>query len=400
MREDNNKQILVVDDEEVVTDVLSGILTEYGYTCKITTDPSTALEMIKIFPFACVLSDIRMLELSGIELMEKAKEINPDIDFIMVTALDNVNTAVKAIKMGACDYIVKPFDAQEILASVNNVIRSREERETESEKPTIANANNAEIRRREIEDAMQIFASTSNAAIISKDEKYEIQTVRELINGLARNLTQSFQIVAEICGTDEKVYSKMVVEHSERVEFFAINVAKRVSMPHGLRNMIAAAALLHDIGKIGMVVPTATPDNCLSKQDKQIYKAHPMHGAALVEPIKYLRTASWFIRHHHEKYGGGGYPDGLKGNEIPIGSRIIAVADAYDRYKYLRQQDEEYSEEKTRAHIRKGSGELFDPAVVKHFLGFLNELDHEENSGGIKKYGRRIWEQLRAPNKR
>ena len=360
MREDSNKKILVVDDEKAVTNALSEILMEHGYTCKKTTDPSAALDMIKAEPYVLVLSDIRMPELSGIELMKKAKEINPEIDFILITAVDHVDTALEAVKMGACDYITKPFNMEEIIASVDNAIRNREGKETEYKIQTIANTENAAIR----------------------GEMRITQTIHEF--------AQHFQIVAELFGTDGEVYSKMVMEHSERVEFLAINVAKRIGLPPGLRRSIATAAILHDIGKIGMVSPTSTPDNCLGSQDKQICKMHPVRGEVLVHPISFLRTASLLIRHHHEKYGGGGYPDGLKGEKIPLGSRIIAVADAYDRYKDLLQQTKGalLAEEEAKSYIKKGSGELFDPKVVKPFLAYLDE--HEQDEEFLKKMGRRI----------
>jgi len=334
----------------------------------MTTDPSAALDMIKSEPYVLVLSDIKMPGLSGIELMKKVKKIDPDIEFIMVTAVNDTNIAIKAIKMGACDFIIKPFDVGEIVESVNDVIRSREEKETGPAIQTIASANNTDSKseeEREIESAMQVFASADNAPVGSEG----------ITKCLAQDLVQTFQIAAEFFGTDGKVYSEMVIKHSERVESLVINVAKRIKLPPILRAQIADAALLHDIGKIGMVVPATNYDNCLGKQDKQIYKMHPVRGEALVEPIRFLRTASLFIRHHHEQYGGGGYPNGFKGDKIPIGSRIIAVADAYDRCKYLPQQDDEDSEKKARAYIRKCSGELFDPKIVKRFLTYLNELD-------------------------
>jgi len=371
----------------------------------MTIDPSAALDMIKAEPYALVLSDVKMPKLSGIELMKKAREIDPSLHFIIITAVDSASTAIKAVKMGAYDYIIKPFDIEEIIESVNNAIRDREKKETPPAIQTIANDFNAEGKseeKREIETAIQVLASENGTIGSNGERRMEPdirieQPIHEIINGLAQDFAQSYQIATEFFGTDRKVYSEMVIEHSERVEFLAVNVAKRMKLPPGLRAQIAAAAFLHDIGKIGMAVPAVNPNNYLSKQDKQIYEKHSTRGEALVEPMKFLRTASWFIRHHHEKYGGGGYPDGLKGEKIPIGSRIIAVADAYDRFKNLLQQGEEDSEKKARAYISKGSGKLFDPTVVKRFLTYLDELD-EENSGFLQKQGKRLRKRMRAPN--
>jgi len=340
MREDDSKQILVVDDEELVTDILSQILIEEGYMCKRTMDPFAALDMIKAEPYALVLSDIRMPGMNGIELMEKAKEISPDIDFIMVTAVVNTDTAIKAVRMGARDYITKPFDMDEIIARVNNVFGGSEEGEIESEIQTTQPANGE-------------------------------------ADGLAWHFAQSLQIVAKLVGTDE-AYSKIVIEHSKRVAISAVNVAKKMKLPSEERIIIASAALLHDIGKMGM--PPAlitTPYNNLSIRDKQIYDTHPMRGAAIVKPIKSLGAVEASIRHHHEKYGGSGYPDGLKGEKIPMGSRVIAVADAYDRDKYLSQQGEEYFEQKAEPHIRSDTDKLFDPEIVEQFLKYLEEREEE-----------------------
>lgn len=353
MSEHRNKPILVVDDEEAITDMLSKILMAHGYTCKTTNNPFTALDMIKAEPFACVLSDIRMPEMNGFELMKKAKEIKPDIDFIMISVVGTSEAAIKAVKMGACDYISKPFDMEEIIASVNNALKSREERE--------------------IEDEIQIT-----------------RTVSVEMNGSAWEFAQSLHIVATLVETGE-AYSRMVVEHSRRVTVSAVNVAKKMKLSSDERRQIASAATLHDIGKIGM--PDAlltTPYNSLSIQNKQLYNTHGIRGEDIVRPIKSLVTAASFIRHHHEKYGGGGYPDGLKGEKIPLGSRIIAVADAYDRYKDLLQQTKGalLAEEEAKSYIKKGSGELFDPKVVKPFLAYLDE--HEQDEEFLKKMGRRI----------
>jgi len=332
MREDGNKQILVVDDEELITDVLSKILMEQGYTCKTTIDPFTALDMIKAEPYALVLSDIRMPGMNGMELMKKAKDINPDINFIMVTAVGTADTAIKALRMGARDYITKPFDIEEIITRVNNALRSDEGGEIEPE--------------------IQIT-----------------QPINGEINGSTWDFAQSLQIVAKLVGTD-KAYSKMVIEHSKRVAVSAVNVAKNMKLPPEERIIIASAALLHDIGKIGM--PSSlltTPYNNLSIRDKQIYDTHPMRGEAIVRPVKSLRTVAPLIKHHHEEYSGSGYPDGLKGENIPLGSRIIAVANACDRDRYLRQQGEEYF--KAEPHIRDDEGKLFDPEIVEQFSKYL-----------------------------
>jgi len=336
----NNKQILVVDDEELVTDVLSEILKENGYKCDRTIDPFAALDMIKAEPYALVLSDIRMPQMNGIELMKKAKEINPDIDFIMVTAVGTADTAIKALRMGASDYITKPFDMDEIIASVDSALKNREESK--------------------IKDEIQITQPTN-----------------EEMNSPAWHFAQSLQIVAKLVGSDE-AYSKMVIEHSKRVAASAVNVAKKMKLSSDERMQIASAAILHDIGKIGM--PSSlltTPYNSLGIREKQLYNTHPIRGEGIVKPIKALETVGAFIRHHHEKYGGGGYPDGLKGDKIPIGSRIIAIADAYDRNKHLRLQGEEYFEQKATPHIKDDTGKLFDPKIVGQFLSYLKELEED-----------------------
>jgi len=342
MNENSSKQILVVDDEKLITDVLSNILIEQGYMCQTTIDPFAALDMIKAEPYALVLCDIRMPKLNGIELMKKVKETKPDIDFIMVTAVGTADMAIKAIRMGAHDYITKPFDAEEIIASVNNAFKNREKREISS---TVHNMMGL-------------------GTLIA-------QPTDKSINSLASALAQSLHIVAKLFGVD-KEYSRMVIEHSRQVAISAGNVAEKMKLPLEERGQIVSAALLHDIGKMGMPpLLLTTPYDNLNLQDKRMYETHPVRGEAIVEPFKPLSKAALFIKHHHEKYGGSGYPDGLKGENIPIGSRIIAIADAHERNKYLSQQGEE-------PHIRDDTGELFDPKVVKLFFKYNIKKQEEE----------------------
>ena len=336
MSEYSDKQILVVDDEEVVTEMLSEILTENGYKCDRTIDPFAALDMIEAEPYVLVLSDIRMPGMNGLELMKKAQKINTDIDFIMITAVGNADTAIRAFRMGVCDYITKPFDVDEIIASVNKAFKNRESSE--------------------IEEEIQIT-----------------QPINGDMDAPARHFAQSLQVVAELVGAG-KGYSKMVIEHSKRVAVSAVDVARNMGRTPRECAQIVSAALLHDIGKIGMPDSLlTTPYNNLNSRDKQIYNAHPVRGEIIVKPIEALTTAALFILHHHEKYGGGGYPDGLREQRIPIGSRIIAVADAYDRDKYLRLQGEKYFKQKAATHIGDDTERLFDPEVVEQFLKYLKE---------------------------
>jgi putative nucleotidyltransferase with HDIG domain len=159
--------------------------------------------------------------------------------------------------------------------------------------------------------------------------------------------------------------------HSERVTEYSLSIASKMGLDEKEKNLIRYAGLLHDIGKIGISDSVLHCPTSLSDRDFAIVKDHTMFGDAILSPLKFLVDAQVIIRHHHERFDGAGYPEGLKGDAIPLASRIIAVADSYDAMTSDRPYRSAMPREKAVAEIRANSGTQFDPSCVDAFIAYI-----------------------------
>jgi putative nucleotidyltransferase with HDIG domain len=330
-------RILVVDDEEPIREIVASMLGAAGYVCKQAGSGMEALAVLNTgAEFELMLSDLMMADLDGIGLLERTKEKYPDMPVVMVTAVHDISVALAAIRNGAYDYLLKPFEREQLL---NTVSRALENRRLKVENRTYQ----------------------TNLESLVKARTDQLQAAMS-------SLERSYDITLEALGDALDLKDRETEGHSRRVTLFTIAIAQALGLPREQITVIARGAFLHDIGKM------AIPDDILKKPGKlapeemEIMKEHAYHGYQIVKKIPFLVEVAEIVYSHQEWFNGEGYPRHLRGNEIPIGARIFSVADTFDAITSDRIYRRAQSYAAARAEIQKFAGRQFDPEIVKVFL--------------------------------
>ena len=330
-------RILVVDDEEPIREIVASMLGTAGYACKQAASGMEALAVLTSGEeFELMLSDLMMADLDGIGLLERTKERYPDMPVVMVTAVHDISVALAAIRNGAYDYLLKPFEREQLL---NTVSRALENRRLKVENRTYQT---------NLESLVKARTDQLQAAMAS--------------------LERSYDITLEALGDALDLKDRETEGHSKRVTAFTIAIARAMGLPREQINTIARGAFLHDIGKM------AIPDKILNKPGKlesdemNIMREHAYHGYQIVKKIPFLAEAAEIVYSHQERFDGTGYPRGLKGEQIPLGARIFSIADTFDAITSDRPYRPAQSDKAAREEIEKWKDRQFDPEVVKVFL--------------------------------
>jgi putative nucleotidyltransferase with HDIG domain len=274
--------------------------------------------------------------MDGIELLKRMKQHDAEIAVIMVSAVDNREVAVEAMRAGAYDYVMKPFHFDEVLISVQRALENRR----------------LVLERKEYQRELERKVEERTRELAEKNEELQ----RLFISAIE-------SIVLALQAKDEYTEG-----HSRRVSVHATAIAREMSLPGGEVENIGVAALLHDIGKVGTKESILNKPGKLTAEEGVHIRSHPLIAASILEPITPLAEVIAYIKHVHEAYDGGGYPDGLTGDEIPLGARIIAVADVFDAMTSPRPYRPAIEEKVVLDHLREEAGKQFDPTVVEAFL--------------------------------
>lgn len=329
-------RVLVVDDEAAVCNLLSEKLSSADYECRTCSNGEAALELLKTESFDAIISDMNMPGITGLELLEKVRKSYPHSAFLMVTGVDDIRVAIQAMKEGADDYLVKPFQFDVVLSSVR---RSLEKKRLEIE---------VEQYRQNLEGMVEQRTKQLQAAMKRIELTYD-ETLEAL--GAALDLRDN-----ETAG------------HSQRVSHYCLEMARAMGIEGERLKHIARGSYLHDIGKIGIPDSILLKPGKLTPEEKQIMESHARTGYDLVSRIAFLAPAAEIVLTHQERYDGTGYPQGLVGDEIPLGARIFAVADTLDAMTSDRPYRRALPFATARAEVERESGRQFDPTVVRTFL--------------------------------
>src|SRR3989440_9792576 len=331
------ERILVVDDEEPIREIISSMLNAAGYK---TRQASSGMEALAILnstgEFELVLSDLMMDELDGIALLERAKEKYPDMPVIMVTAVHDISVALAAIRNGAYDYLLKPFEREQLLAIVRRALEHRR-----------------------LELASDAYQSNLETLVAARTEH-----LRQAMNDLER----SYDITLEALGDALDLKDAETEGHSKRVTAFTIAIARAMGLSGERIRIIARGAFLHDIGKMAIPDAILRKPGALTPEETEIMREHCFRGYQMLKKIPFLAEASEIVYAHQERYDGTGYPRGLRGDEIPLGARIFSIADTLDAITSDRPYRAAQPISVARDEIVRFSGRQFDPEVVKIFL--------------------------------
>jgi putative nucleotidyltransferase with HDIG domain len=336
-------RILVVDDEEPIREIVAQMLTTAGYLCKEAASGMEALAVLTSGEeFELMLSDLMMADLDGIGLLERTKEKYPDMPVVMVTAVHDISVALAAIRNGAYDYLLKPFEREQLL---NTVSRALENRRLKVENRT--------------------YQTNLESLVKARTDQLQA-TVREL--------ERSYDMTLEALGDALDLKDAETEGHSRRVTAFTIAIAKNMGLPQEQIPTIARGAFLHDIGKLAIPDAILRKPAKLTPDEMSIMQEHCYKGYQIVKKIPFLSDACDIIYSHQERYDGTGYPRGLKGKEIPLGARIFSVADTLDAITVDRVYRPKQTYQAAREEIKKWSGRQFDPDVVNAFLEMPEKL--------------------------
>jgi len=308
---ENAASILIVDDEESIRSALTKFLTAKGYEVNAAASGEEALAMVQRLKVAGMVLDIRMPGLSGIDLVPKVLEIEPNAAILMLTAVNDATTASLCMQRGAMEYLTKPIDLEELHKAIQRALKRRDALLETDElnqwlKEEVA-VRTAELRR-----------ERANLQRIS------VATLEVLVNALEA----------------KDPYSR---GHSARVADLSAMVASELGMTDEEVEAVRTAGRLHDIGKIGIREEVLVKQGPLTDEEYQHVKQHVVVGSQILAPLAHLREVIHYVRSHHERWDGQGYPDGLKGEAIPFGARILAAVEIYDALTTSRPYQEKMS---------------------------------------------------------
>jgi len=330
------ERILVVDDEEMICYVLRQRLTMEGYTCIQAHNGREALHHFYRDKFSLIISDVKMPEMDGLELLRRVKALKPSMIVIMITAYAEIDMAVEAIRLGAYDFILKPADLDWVVLSVQ---RALEKKRLEEE----------------------VEAYQKNLEKLVEERTAELQ---KAYHTLQKAHLDSVKALAEAIEAKDP-YTR---GHSDRVRKMSLRLGQKLDFSAKKLENLEFGALLHDIGKIGIKDEVLQKQSLLGAEEYHYIQEHPLIGVKIVEGVDFFKDIIPMIRHHHENFGGQGYPDGLMGEAIPLEARIITVSDAFDAMISARPHRSRMSLEEALRELKMGDKKQFDPYLLNIFL--------------------------------
>ncbi len=325
---DERERILIVDDEMAIRKLLRQKLSREGYHCEEADSAKEALDKMKPNPAELIILDIKMPGKSGIDLLPEIKVNYAGTAVIMATAVTETDTAIQCMKQGADDYICKPFNLDEVVLSVDKTLEKRR----------------LELQIKEYQEHLQ--------------EKVDQQTreIRRLFLGAIEALV--FALEAK---------DKYTAGHSRRVTKIALAIGRELSLPEDDVEDLRWGSLLHDVGKIAVDQSIQNKPSKLTPDEYEHIMIHAQIGAGIVKPVVNDRVVE-MVEHHHDHYDGTGLHQTVAGEDIPLGARILAVADAFDAMTSDRPYRPAMTVEEALQEIKRCAGTQFDPVVASAFL--------------------------------
>jgi putative nucleotidyltransferase with HDIG domain len=350
-------RILVVDDETHVRAMVGSTLERQGFEVQLASSGREALETLELGNFDLVLTDIVMQDVNGIALLERIHAQYPNLPVVMVTAIHDISVAIDSMRRGAYDYLLKPFEREHLLSTVQRAM-----------------------------DHRHALEETHN---YQQSLEQMVRARTEMLRHAMEDLEHSYDVTLEALGDALDLKDSETEGHSKRVTAYTIALARAMGIPPADIKVIARGAFLHDIGKMAIPDQILCKPGKLTPEEQAIMREHCMRGYHILRKIPFLAGAAEIVFCHQEHFDGSGYPRGIRGREIPIGARIFAVGDTLDAITSDRPYRRARSFDVAREEILRCSGTQFDPAVVEVFLKIPNELWQElrsEISGQNKRF--------------
>ncbi|MBE7444862.1 MAG: response regulator [Planctomycetia bacterium] len=317
--------ILIIDDDLGVRESLKMILKD-KYCVSTTSNIDEARNTLDSMIPEMIFLDIKMPRTNGLDFLKQMRSANSTIPIIMITAHPSIETTITALRNGAFDFIVKPFHPSEIL-------------------------------------------TVAEKALHHNNELWERNT---LVDNLRSAVQQNFFSTTEALLHAIDAKDSYTAGHSKRVSHLLAFVAKELGMNESNIEILRHGAYLHDIGKIGVVDVVLAKPSSLTEEEFVLMRRHSEIGYKIIEPIDFLKECLPIVRHHHEWYNGTGYPDRLRGDEIPSAASILSIVDAYDALTTDRHYHKKYSHQKACEIIKQGINTQFVPTLAEKVLTIID----------------------------
>ncbi len=342
--------ILVVDDEEPIRNALKKYLTQQQFEVYVAGSGEEALNQLRRHKISLMLCDIRMAGTSGVDLVPQAIEVEADLAILMLTAVNDATSAALCMQRGAMDYLTKPIELADLGRAIQRALTRRE----------------TQLENREMNRWLKEEVTTRTVELQRERHKLErisVATLEALVNAL-------------------EAKDPYMRGHSARVADLSATIAAQLGMDDEAVETVRMAGRLHDVGKIGTREAVLNKQGPLTPEEFEHVKQHVLIGSQILAPLPYLEPVIAMVRSHHERWDGTGYPDGLRGEAIPLGGRVIAAAEVYDALCTSRPYQEKLSPEQTADRMADFSGTVLDPKVFdalravvarRHTLVFLDE---------------------------
>ena len=339
------RDILIVDDDKQVREVLHQIFLTAGYNCRLATDGREGVAMFRAAQPPLTVTDLKMPNMTGIELLQQVREVDQDAAVIVLTGAADVKTAIESLKLGAYDFIMKPVNVDELLIAADRALERRQ----------------LLIERRQYQAMLES----------------RVEQATHHLAAAYRELESTYRTTLEALGSALDTRDVGTESHSRRVHGYALATAREYGMADAELADLAHGVLLHDIGKIGIPDAILLKPGPLTADEWKIMRTHPEIGRRLIEKIPFLRGAVPIVYSHHEKWDGSGYPRGLRAEDIPVGARIFSVVDAFDAMTFDRPYSKAIPFDAAKSELKRCAGAHFDPEVVEAFLRVPESLLEE-----------------------
>jgi putative two-component system response regulator len=326
-------RILVVDDQPSTRHAIEAHLTQQGYEVVVTASGEGALDILARQKIGCMIAESRLFGTSKGELLSLSFKRDPQLAIIVLTSLPDIGDAVRYLQYGASDYLAKPLELTGLQASVERALRRRGE-----------------------------LTQERGAARILKEEVVklaaDVAIERSKVQGMA---VATLEALVKVVEAQDPWFSG----HSLRVAQLGASIAAELGRTDEEVEHVRIGGRLHDIGMICVPVGLQSKEGSLSAAEFEQIKRHTVVGAQILQPLPHLSTVSSFVRSHHERWDGQGYPDGLAGEAIPWGARLLGAAEVYDALTTARPYREQLTPELAVERMRELTGTVLAPEVFR-----------------------------------
>jgi putative nucleotidyltransferase with HDIG domain len=365
---ESRQSILIVDDEAGPREALNMILKPF-YGVYNAVDGHQAMEMIRKTDLDMVILDLRMPGFQGTDILREIKKEKSQVEVVILTGFGSLKTAVDAIRLGAADYLLKPFNVAEVISVINRILAKKKQRDQFSD---FLNELGSLVGYDSTLEEVRHSVTNKPALLESLKEIFKrVTEPGELIH--SGNHLEFVRVLSETLENKDP----FTHGHSSRVNYFSNLLAQKLNLSQAELRDLQVGAYLHDIGKLGVDTKIIYKEGSFTRQELLLMRRHPEIGVDLVTPIGLSQNVVSIIRHHHEFYNGTGYPDGLKGEAIPVLTRIVSTSESFDAMVTDRPYRKALPLKEIVDELKRYAGVQFDPYLVQLLLEIIEEKGEE-----------------------